>query len=104
MVTDYVRNGMNRAARMREEGDKSRGIIVGFALAGRQRRLASSPAAIYHSLRRRRDRLDEQAAELRRLAASGQPVPVIDLPKGVKIADLIADLKASTSTTTESRY
>ena len=87
-VTEYVRNGMNRAARMREEGDKSRGIIVGFALAGLQRRLASSPAAIYHSLRRRRDRLDEQAAELRRLAASGQPVSVIDLPKGVKIADL----------------
>ena len=87
-VTEYVRNGMNRAARMREEGDKSRGIIVGFALAGLQRRLASSPAAIYHSLRRRRDRLDEQAAELHRLAASGQPVSVIDLPKGVKIADL----------------
>ena len=87
-VTDYVRNGMNRAARMREEGDKSRGIIVGFALAGLQRRLASSPAAIYHSLRRRHDRLNEQAAELRRLAASGRPVPVIDLPTGVKIADL----------------
>ena len=87
-VTRYVREGMNRAARMREEGDKSRGIIVGFALAGLQRRLASSPAAIYHSLRRRRDRLAEQAAELRRLAASGHPVPVIDLPKGVKIADL----------------
>jgi SNF2 family DNA or RNA helicase len=87
-VTDYVRNGMNRAARMSEEGDKSRGIIVGFALAGLQRRLASSPAAIYHSLRRRRDRLNDQAAELRRLAASGSPVPVIDLPKGVKIADL----------------
>ena len=87
-VTRYVSEGMNRAARMSEEGDKSRGIIVGFALAGLQRRLASSPAAIYHSLRRRRDRLAEQAAELRRLAASGRPVPVIDLPKGVKIADL----------------
>ena len=87
-VTQYVSEGMNRAARMREEGDKSRGIIVGFALASLQRRLASSPAAIYHSLRRRRDRLEEQAAELRRLAASGKPVSVIDLPKGVKIADL----------------
>ena len=87
-VTRYVSEGMNRAARMREEGDKSRGIIVGFALAGLQRRLASSPAAIYHSLRRRRDRLNEQAAELRRLAASGNPVSVIDLPKGVRIADL----------------
>ena len=87
-VTGYVRTGMNRAARMSEEGDKRRGIIVGFALAGLQRRLASSPAAIYHSLRRRRDRLAEQASELRRLAASGQPVPVIDLPKGVKLAEL----------------
>ena len=87
-VTGYVRTGMNRAARMSEEGDKRRGIIVGFALAGLQRRLASSPAAIYHSLRRRRDRLAEQASELRRLAASGRPVPVIDLPKGVKLAEL----------------
>ena len=87
-VTKYVSGGMNRAARMREEGEASRGIIVGFALAGLQRRLASSPAAIYHSLRRRRDRLEEQAAQLRRLAASGEPVPVIDLPTGVKIADL----------------
>ena len=87
-VTGYVRTGMNRAARMSEEGDKRRGIIVGFALAGLQRRLASSPAAIYHSLRRRRDRLAAQASELRRLAASGRPVPVIDLPKGVKLAEL----------------
>ena len=87
-VTDYVRTGMNRAARMQEEGDKRRGIIVGFALAGLQRRLASSPAAIYHSLRRRRERLAKQAEELRRLAAGGAPVPVVDLPKGIKIADL----------------
>ena len=87
-VTDYVRTGMNRAARMQEEGDKRRGIIVGFALAGLQRRLASSPAAIYHSLRRRRERLTKQAEELRRLAASGAPVPVAELPKGVKLADL----------------
>ncbi len=87
-VTDYVRTGMNRAARMQEEGDKRRGIIVGFALAGLQRRLASSPAAIYHSLRRRRERLAKQAEELRRLAAGGAPVPVVDLPKGIKLADL----------------
>ena len=87
-VTSYVRSGMNRAARMQEEGDKRRGIIVGFALAGLQRRLASSPAAIYHSLRRRRDRLATQASELRELAASGKPVPVVDLPKGIKLGDL----------------
>ena len=87
-VTAYVSEGMNRAARMQAGGDKRRGIIIGFALAGLQRRLASSPAAIYHSLRRRRDRLAEQAKELRRLAASGKPVPVIDLPKGIRLAEL----------------
>ena len=87
-VTDYVRMGMNRAARMEEEGDKSRGIIVGFALAGLQRRLASSPAAIYHSLRRRRERLTKQAEEMRLLAAGGAPVPVAELPTGMRLADL----------------
>src|SRR5690606_12763458 len=70
-VTDYVRTGMNRAQRMQEEGDRRRGVIVGFALAGLQRRLASSPAAIYHSLRRRRERLAKQAEEMRRLADGG---------------------------------
>ena len=73
---------------MTAEGDAQRGVIVGFALAGLQRRLASSPAAIYHSLRRRRDRLAGQAAELRQLAATGAPIPVPELPKGVRIADL----------------
>ncbi len=87
-VTDYVRNGMNRADRMREKGDKRKGIIVGFALAGLQRRLASSPKAIYQSLRRRRDRLADQAAKLRELAAAGEAIPAVDLPKGVKFADL----------------
>ena len=87
-VTSYVREEMNRAARMTAEGDAQRGVIVGFALAGLQRRLASSPAAIYHSLRRRRDRLASQAAELRQLAATGAPIPVPELPKGVRIADL----------------
>ncbi|MXW61888.1 MAG: DUF3883 domain-containing protein [Acidimicrobiaceae bacterium] len=86
-VTNYVSTGMNRALRMQEGGDR-RGLMVGFALAGLQRRLASSPAAIYHSLRRRRDRFTDQEAELRRLAASGNPVPVVDLPRGVRIADL----------------
>ena len=87
-VTEYVRNGMDRARRMQEEGDRRRGVIFGFALAALQRRLASSPAAIYHSLRRRRDRLADQAAELRRLTAGGKPVQVTDLPKGVRFADL----------------
>ena len=89
-VTSYVRTGMAKAADMADSdaADRRRGIIIGFALAGLQRRLASSPAAIYHSLRRRSERLDAQAAELRRLAAAGEPVPVVDLPKGVRLSDL----------------
>ncbi len=89
-VTNYVRTGMAKAADMADSdaADRRRGIIIGFALAGLQRRLASSPAAIYHSLRRRSERLDAQAKELRRLAASGEPVPVVSLPPGVRLSDL----------------
>ena len=64
-VTDYVREEMNRADRLKDEGEGSRGAIVGFALTTLQRRLASSPEAIYQSLRRRRQRLEKRAGELR---------------------------------------
>ncbi|MCY3953242.1 MAG: helicase-related protein [bacterium] len=89
-VTNYVRTGMAKAADMADSdaADRRRGIIIGFALAGLQRRLASSPAAVYHSLRRRSERLDAQAKELRRLAATGEPVPVVGLPPGVRLSDL----------------
>ena len=53
-VTDYVRNGMNRAAKL----DLKRKNTVGFALTVLQRRLASSPEAIYRSLQRRIGRLE----------------------------------------------
>jgi len=49
-VTDYVRNEMDRADRL----DGKRKGTVGFALTQLQRRLASSPQAIYTSLSRRR--------------------------------------------------
>jgi hypothetical protein len=62
-VTDYVRNEMNRAERL-AEGDQRR-QNVGFALQILQRRLASSPAAIHESLRRRRERLQRRVEEAR---------------------------------------
>ena len=65
---------------MQDGADKRRGVIVGFALAGLQRRLASSPAAIYHSLRRRTERLEKQAAELAGLPLTGT-VPVAEPPR-----------------------
>ena len=62
-VTDYVRDEMNRADRLKREGEGRRGNIVGFALTVLQRRLASSPEAIFQSLRRRRERLEARIKE-----------------------------------------
>lgn len=63
-VTEYVRNEMNRVQRFAEQDGKKRNN-VGFALQILQRRLASSPAAIFQSLKRRRERLEAQLAEAR---------------------------------------
>jgi superfamily II DNA or RNA helicase len=59
-VTAYVQDGMGRAQAMQDGGDRRRGLAVGFALAALQRRLASSPEAIFQSLRRRREKLSTQ--------------------------------------------
>ncbi|MCI0388103.1 MAG: SNF2-related protein [Acidobacteria bacterium] len=60
-VTDYVRDEFNRAESL--QNDKRVGT-VGFALTILQRRLASSPEAIYQSLRRRRERLESRLREM----------------------------------------
>ena len=68
-VTDYVREEFNRAEAL--ENDRRAGT-VGFALTILQRRLASSPAAIHQSLRRRRERLENRLRELQVLQRGGQ--------------------------------
>lgn len=55
-VTNYVRTEMGKADQL---GGARKGS-VGFAFTTLQRRLASSPAAIYQSLRRRKNRLSER--------------------------------------------
>jgi SNF2 family DNA or RNA helicase len=60
-VTTYVREEFNRAEALQNE---KRAGTVGFALTILQRRLASSPEAIYQSLRRRRERLERRLHEL----------------------------------------
>jgi len=75
-VTEYVRNEMNRVQRFTETDGKKRNN-VGFALQILQRRLASSPAAIYQSIKRRRERLENELAEAR-LAAKGRRTPFPD--------------------------
>jgi SNF2 family DNA or RNA helicase len=57
-VTEYLREEMNRADRLKVEGEGRRGNVVGFALTVLQRRLASSPEAIYQSLRPRAARIE----------------------------------------------
>ncbi|ORW93959.1 helicase [Mycobacterium sp. IEC1808] len=59
-VTSYVREGMNRADNI---GGKRKNT-VGFALTVLQRRLASSPEAIYRSLLRRTERLERKKQEI----------------------------------------
>ncbi|MDR0764608.1 MAG: DUF3883 domain-containing protein [Synergistaceae bacterium] len=60
-VTEYVQKEFNRADQLNNE----RKTTIGFALTILQRRLASSPEAIYQSLRRRRERLENRLAEER---------------------------------------
>ncbi|MCY3564646.1 MAG: helicase-related protein, partial [Gammaproteobacteria bacterium] len=61
-VTHYVREEMNRADRLADDGSRRRNN-VGFALQILQRRLASSPAAIHESLKRRLARLEGRLEE-----------------------------------------
>ena len=58
-VTTYVQEEFNRADHL----DGTHRSSVGFALTILQRRLASSPEAIYQSLHRRRERLEVRLAE-----------------------------------------
>jgi superfamily II DNA or RNA helicase len=77
-VTAYVAEEMNRADTLAREGEGRRGNRVGFAVTVLQRRLASSPEAIYRSLARRRQRLEDRVAQ-ERLASIGAEVDYDDL-------------------------
>ena len=63
LVTQYVREEINRADRLKAAGEGRRSNTVGFALTILQRRLASSPEAIWRSLERRRKRLERTRQE-----------------------------------------
>ena len=88
-VTDYVREEFNRAEAL--QNDKRAGT-VGFALTILQRRLASSPEAIFHSLRRRRERLEKRRRELE-LLQRGAPASTPSIAGKVLDADDIEDLE-----------
>ena len=88
-VTDYVREEFNRAEAL---ANAKRAGTVGFALTLLQRRLASSPEAIYQSLRRRRERLESRLRELEVLQRGGQHPAAIAFTAPELDADDIADL------------
>ena len=73
-VTEYVREEFNRADQIENNGRRG---TIGFALTILQRRLASSPEAIYQSLKRRRERLglrlEEERLRQRREALTDVP-------------------------------
>lgn len=97
-VTDYVREQFNLADRLE---DGSRRGTVGFALTILQRRLASSPEAIYQSLRRRKKRLESRLREerlLKRAAELGIPVDP-SLPRITE--DILEDLDDAPDTELE---
>lgn len=77
-VTRYVQTEMGKADQL--EG-KRRGS-VGFALTALQRRLASSPEAIFQSLKRRRERLERRLRETK-LGARAQIIAetLADVPE-----------------------
>ncbi|MEJ7785756.1 MAG: helicase-related protein [Solirubrobacteraceae bacterium] len=85
-VTDYVREEMNRADRITAAGEGRRGTVVGFALTILQRRLASSPEAIYKSLQRRRERLERRVQD--ELAPTPQSLEAAERHWRVDLDDL----------------
>lgn len=83
-VSDYVREGMNRADRLAHGGRRN---VVGFALTTLQRRLASSPLAIQRSIERRRRRLTDRLGEAQSVAKTGAELDLAEAPAGLGLDD-----------------
>jgi SNF2 family DNA or RNA helicase len=90
-ATDHVRAEFNRADALQ---DDKRAGTVGFALTILQRRLASSPEAIYQSLRRRKERLESRRRELELLqrgagtaGAVSEDGPILDAEEAENLED-----------------
>jgi SNF2 family DNA or RNA helicase len=90
IVTEYVRNEFNRAEKL--DNDKRAGT-VGFALTVLQRRLASSPEAIYQSVRRRKDRLESRLREMEQLQRGAQAASMLSSFGPTLDSDDVEDLE-----------
>ncbi len=85
-VTEYVREEFNRADKIENNGRKG---TIGFALTILQRRLASSPEAIYQSIRRRKERLEKRLREEELLKRGADA----ELSRQVEDQDVIDDIE-----------
>ena len=74
-VSAYVRQGWDAAEKLIK---KNKVNAVGFALTILQRRLSSSPEAIYQSLRRRREKLEKKLEEIKKYGISHLIHPEMD--------------------------
>jgi len=88
-VTEYVREEFNRADALENEGRKGN---IGFALTILQRRLASSPEAIYQSLLRRRERLQKRLRQ-EEVLRQGSNAIIIEFKQVLDLEDLEDDLE-----------
>ena len=84
-VTSYVREEFNRAEALQNE---KRAGTVGFALIILQRRLASSPEAIYQSLVRRKERLEKRLREMELLQRGSAGGMITDAALALDADDL----------------
>ncbi len=87
-VTSYIQDGMNRAREMENGREKRKGLAIGFALAALQRRLASSPEAIFRSLERR---LNKMSAQLELAKKAGRDIVQGGLVQGINDPDGLDD-------------
>ena len=94
-VSDYVRNEFNRADKL---GNDARKGTVGFALTILQRRLASSPEAIYRSLKRRRERLEDRLHEAEMRRRAGATSNAVEPSYRVLSVEELADIDDGTET------
>ncbi len=93
-VTEYVREEFNRVDALQNGGQKG---TVGFALTILQRRLASSPEAIYKSIIRRRERLESRLREERLFKRGGEARVELSTPAPELAPEDIDDLEDATS-------
>ncbi|WP_377480068.1 MAG: helicase-related protein [Microcoleus anatoxicus] len=103
-VTEYVEKEFNRADQL----EKGRKTSIGFALTILQRRLASSPEAIYQSLQRRRERLENklrQKEDLLKIPTCPKSENLEDLPvvEIENLEDEFVDQATAASTIAELR-